>query len=335
MNINTKSRKQILKSVIISLIVVVLLSRPVAGTFAQNMGALALIQEGGGDEFYRAQAWLHHAQDWGYAKPSYWLLGVVDAWQGHTGSAVTKWHRAGIPTANYLAVVRSMLSRGKMREALALLEGIQRQVVLDPSEWVYVGSFFEGIGEYDEALRSYRRALSSEMEEETEIGDSDVYYRIGIILQRQLDPPKPDRALTAFRMAVAADDFHDEWAELGAYLELASLLLHKDPKGALEAAQFAVLLKPEHVIAHTTLGLALYDASGDLEMAEAELYKASLLDPGSVWPWMHLGQVYYGDGDYARSIDAYERALEINHQQFEAKQMIQYIKSLQTPRKED
>jgi len=324
----TSTRRQVLLNVICGLAILLALSRATMGPLAQNVGALALTRGSGRAEFSQAQYWLQCASGWGYVRPSCRLLGIADALQGHAELAMMEWQRAGVPARYALAVVRSMVSRGQVQAALDLLDGVERDAILDLREWVYVGRIYESIGMFDKALESYRMALTCDSPGTTTAGYSDIYYRMGLVFQRYLESPKPNQALAAFRTAVRESDFEDEWAMVGSYIEIAALLRHSDPEGAVEDAQMAVSLKPEHVIAHTTLGLALYAAYGNLEMAERELYAAALIDPGSVWPWVHLGQVYYQAGDYERAIEAYSKALGIVPDQTEAKRMVPYLKSL-------
>lgn len=74
------------------------------------------------------------------------------------------------------------------------------------------------------------------------------------------------------------------------------------------AAYVPQIAEPQHM-----LGLC-YALSGDVPAALAAQEKAALLEPRFFWSWYNLGILYYRQGEFAKSGQAFRKALTISPQ---------------------
>jgi tetratricopeptide (TPR) repeat protein len=144
--------------------------------------------------------------------------------------------------------------------------------------WYYIGRLGENQEQWFEALAAYERALDAE--ELRAVGRSNPLYRMGLIYQLHLEPPRLEDARVAYESALQIDQFNSQ--EQGA----------------------------EWV--HARLGQVYYSLHEDLESAEREMLLALELAPDQRWLYVLAGDLYLQTGQKPKAQDMYERALRIS-----------------------
>lgn len=124
--------------------------------------------------------------------------------------------------------------------------------------------------------------------------DQSVYFRAGI-LYRQMENEKG--ALDVFQRALALDPSHS-----GTRRGLAAALL--DAHRPAEAVSVLRGLLAEDGRDYETLNLLgiAYRDLGELALAEASLLKATMVAPDFIDPYINLGQVFEGQGDFENAL---------------------------------
>ena len=225
---------------------------------------------------------------------------------------VAAWRRAGFNTGDMLALGEQARDDGSYGEARLWYE---RAAQLSPElgdPWYYLGLLFEKQQQWPEALEALEKATASSSFRQ--VHRSSPSYRLGMLYQRQFDPPLLENALAAFKAAMAADDFESsaEAADCSYRLGDVQRLQGADPSIYLPAYQRATELTPRHAWAHARLGEGYYTHEQDAAKAEVELLRAVELAPDAKWFRVMLGDLYRQEGQSARARLEYRQALEID-----------------------
>ena len=182
---------------------------------------------------------------------------------------------ASDPSAMLLEGV--LLSRmGQVDEAMTWYE---RSIWLAPhlsDPWYHVGLLNEGKKQWLTALDAYERAL--DLDHFEQVGRSSPAYRMGLIYQRQLEPPRISDARMTYKAALQADDFRS---------------------------------RKDHAWAHARLGQVSYALEKDAPAAESEIQEALALAPEDKWLHLVLGDLYRDEGQLDRAAKVYQQALDL------------------------
>lgn len=292
---------------------------------ARNLGALFLVRGSAPANLDSAEKWLRRAISLQQSTVSYRMVGKLQQARGDLTGAMQTWRNAGLTTFA-VDVGLQELARTDATEA-SVWEQEVRATISRPAEWQKLGAAFEQRAEYTKAVDAYHQAhlltRSSEVAEGG-VSESELYFSLARIYKGHFNDLS--RAVEAYSMAIEADDFRNHWHRVLSHQELAILLIKDDSKRAVVEAQRAVELMPESFMGHSILGLALYAAYGDLQRGEREIRVAIDLNPQNVWPWMHLGQLYFQAKEYQLAVNAYLEAIKLNPGLKEASDMAVFIR---------
>jgi tetratricopeptide (TPR) repeat protein len=144
--------------------------------------------------------------------------------------------------------------------------------------WYYVGRLRENQEQWFEALAAYERALNAE--DLRAVGRSSPLYRMGLIYQLRLEPPRLEEALVAYEAALQVDQF----------------------TGQEQGAEWV----------HARLGQVYYSLHEDFESAEREMLLALKMAPNQRWLYALAGDLYKQAGQRTQAQDMYEQALRIS-----------------------
>jgi tetratricopeptide (TPR) repeat protein len=87
-----------------------------------------------------------------------------------------------------------------------------------------------------------------------------------------------------------------------------------------------VKLAPDAAALHVDLAW-MAETKGDFKLASVELEQAIKISPTHAGLWAHLGRVDERKGDVGGAVAAYNRALNVDPGQFEAKRRLEVIKA--------
>mmetsp|Transcript_10083 Transcript_10083/g.11784 ORF Transcript_10083/g.11784 Transcript_10083/m.11784 type:complete len:797 (-) Transcript_10083:746-3136(-) len=173
-----------------------------------------------------------------------------------------------------------------------------------------MGSILGLNGRWEEALKSYRRAVALRPEE------SKAFFRIGNALYSLNKYTEArdsyERALQVARIPADARLLPQIHVNLGVALEADGFLM-----GACEHYREAAILNPQHHRALKLLGSALY-ALGELHAAEEALQHAITLRPDYADAQVDLGSALSGLGQKKEAMDAFKSAIELDSNHVEA-----------------
>ncbi len=322
-----KSKLRLLGSIIVAfaLSIVVTQATVVRAILARNIGALHLIDSSAPDHLDRAESWLTYSTDLAKDHSTSRLLGKVQQARGDIAGAVQQWRDVGLASFA-IDVGLQELARANAMDAQIWQQEILA-IISKPTEWQRLGTALERRGDYVQAVDAYQQALTFlalDQAGEEQASLSEIYYSLARIYRTQFDDVPG--AVDAYSAAVKVDDFYSAWHRMLAHQELAILLIKADSERAVVEARRAVELMPKSSMGHSILGLTLYAAYGDLDQAEQEIHLAIELDQQSVWPWMHLGQLYFQAQEYELAVTAYLQAAELNPALSEAHDMVVFIR---------
>lgn len=287
----------------------------------RNIGALYLLHIDSSAYRLKAEQWFQISLVDNLASRTYWLLGVAKWKGGKIDRSVALWRTHGLVNEAIETTLQQIERNPTERQ---LWEDQLTALPLSSTHWMRLGDIYKKLGEYLLAVESYQAALGR-IEQDPTASKADLFYELGNIYQFHLT--EPQKALAAYQSAIASTDFKNRWRHVNTYIQMAALLMGHDNEHALQAAQQAVKAMPENALAHTVLGLAVFAARGDLVTAEQEMATATELEPTSVWPWMHRGQLYFQAQKYELAVEAYEHALTLVPDLAEANNMIVFIRT--------
>lgn len=235
-------------------------------------------------------------------------------------------------SADQLRAANDYLKRGDYGNYIASLREIARVEGDAPDIQYYIGEAYRFQGDYRNALAAYNNAL--------EIDNTFGPAYLGLARARLIQDPNAD-VTPLFDLAEQNDPLFGE-----IYLERANyFLFHKDPEAALKDLSKAADLMPDSAMVQLTYAQA-YLALGDDEKALEYARKANELDitilpaylimgqgyaaekkypeaqaalqtytlyaPNDSRAQILLGQTHYETGDYKRTIQIMDSALELN-----------------------
>lgn len=173
-----------------------------------------------------------------------------------------------------------------------------------PSAYVTLGRVHSALGQNDLSLSEFQRALQLDARNADALqGKAHAYDLAG----RDAD------AEAAYKQAIALrPDYWDGYNSLGLFYDD-----HGKYDEAIAQLQHAIQLTPDNAQVYSNLG-ATYLDSGDpkkIPLAEAALKKSIELGP-SYPTYANLGFLYKARHDYAKAVDASEKALRLNDKNY-------------------
>jgi tetratricopeptide (TPR) repeat protein len=252
-------------------------------------------------------------------------LGLVSAAQGREDEAIAAWQTAGGMMQEFIQRGEQARSAKRYEEALAWYDWAAMVESGQGDPAYYAGLVHEELGQWNEALRAYEQAI--ELGTFSMIGQSSPHYRLGVIYQRRLAPPRLDEALAAYDAAIALGDFNTdaEAADSHYHRGVTYSWEGRDPRLSMREYQRAIDLNPRHKWAYLKLAEALYQANGDIALAERKIERALSLwpaDESRKWPYRFLGDIYKDAGLMERAIAAYREALRLDSDDERVKEIL-------------
>ncbi len=188
-------------------------------------------------------------------------------------SIITAW-REGASPEDFYEIGEQHLNENNLNESL---RWYRRALALDP-EWSdpYFGMGFtnEKLLQWEDAARYYNRPLEINKFRREKI--SDTYLRLGIIYQSEHPGMDISKALEMYNLAIEIDNFSSGKTQGNAYYKRGEIyiLQGRNLSEVIEDFKTAITIYPNHHWAHLKLGSAIYNFSGDIELAEIELLKS-------------------------------------------------------------
>jgi serine/threonine-protein kinase len=208
-----------------------------------------------------------------------------------------------------LHLASALAQSGRVAEALALCERLQREKPDDPSVPYLLGQLLRRQGDiarsnaaYDQAIAGHRKALDR--------GVSSARKELGIVLLRA---GKPKEAVPVFREVVKLSP-----RDATAYNNLGSALHEAgETAAALDAYKQAVALDPQNYLAHYNLGVSLSD-KGDDAGAMLAYRRAIVLNPRHPLSHHNLANLLYDRDDLRGAANHYGQAFTLDPTDHEA-----------------
>jgi tetratricopeptide (TPR) repeat protein len=195
------------------------------------------------------------------------------------------------------AVLQTLKADGRMDDVFALQDRI--------------------VSELSAGLRLRVPVMPGTEGEETQSVEAFEAYTKGLLNFRAETTESLDRAILFFERAVTLDpQYARAHAELGSAYEVKATYFGVSElnERAIASIRRAIELRPRFAHAWRELASPLLALGRDDEAIEA-LELALALDPGDATAYSSLGRVYFiGRGDFARGVEAYEKALTLNPQ---------------------
>jgi tetratricopeptide (TPR) repeat protein len=246
------------------------------------------------------------------ANPSAWRgLGWTYVTAGQYSSAVDAWQHGGFGAVDLISLGEVARSNNDYETALLWYQQAMDVAPELTDPWYYIGLAYVDMEKWKLALEAFQRG--TEKINHKTIGPSSVYYRIGWLAQRHLDPPDINQAQSAYEMALAIDDFSSSEERTQVHFSLGEVLHQVGREAeALQEYEWVVKHQPDHYWAHIQLGVLYWQFERDLAQAERVLFRAMRLNPQKKWAYRWMGAVYQQSGRRELAIEMYFRVLEID-----------------------
>ena len=202
------------------------------------------------------------------------------------------------PQSEKLELLLNLYNQSKFNETLDFakmeLENFPKSVIL----FNIIGSVYASLGDLDEAIKSYKNALSINR------NAIEVLNNMGLALKEK---GKLNQAIDIYKKVLEINPhFCEAYSNMGIALKESGRL-----DDAIDAYNKALLINPQFPKAYNNLGLALKE-SGRLDDAIIAYNKALSIDPQLTEAYNNLGLALKEDGMLKDAIDAYNKALLIN-----------------------
>jgi tetratricopeptide (TPR) repeat protein len=225
---------------------------------------------------------------------------------------LARWREAGVKPQDFVQAGELARRAERYNEALAWYGWGESLSPGHGDLWYYKGRVYEYQQKWPQALAAYERAIK--LDQFRQAPQSSPYYRVGMIYQWRLETPRIEDAMSAYEMAIEAGDFASDWEAADSHYRRSEILRgqNKDASLYISDLRRAIEYYPRHSGAHASLGLALYDTSGDLEAAQVELQRALELAPNNERVYYWLGEVYRREELWDQARAMYQKSLQIN-----------------------
>jgi tetratricopeptide (TPR) repeat protein len=239
-------------------------------------------------------------------------LGFALAAQGREDEAIAAWQAVEGIAWEFVWQGGQAWIAGQYQDALTWYK---RAVRIEPGlgdAWYYMGLTYGRLEQWEEALTAYQRGLDLPL---SEIGQSDVYYRVGWVQFRKIEASDPMTALAAFDAAIALDQFSREVGVVEAHLQRAAVLhvLDRDAE-ALSEYEWVIERQPEDYWAYVNAAALYWQLERDVERVESMLMAAIALRPDYDVAYLRLALLYLNLGKKAEAIEVYRQVLSFDPQ---------------------
>lgn len=211
---------------------------------------------------------------------------------GRFDNAKSAWKKLTQPTIVLLDKGQTWLGLKIPTQAIPWFRGI---TLIDPDlsdGWYYLAQSYIQHGQADKALLNLRQALDSPRI--GELGKSEIYFLLGYTYQYVAQPPQLAEALHAYQKALEIQDFSNSHQIAETHFRICDALWASgaNPYNYAKACQQAIGLNPKHLLARFLLGIAIYNQSHDVVLAEKEFQTAFNIEP-SPWGLVMLAHYVY------------------------------------------
>ena len=191
----------------------------------------------------------------------------------------------------------ALYQANRLPEAQAALEAWCAHRPDDAEAWSTLGIIHGTQGQWDQAERCCRKAISADP------GFSEAHVNLGVVLEAR---GQLDAAVASYKEALRLNP------QAQIHLNLGIALISQGKRvEAIGHFRAAAVLKPDYAEAHLNLGVAL-EAEGELTEAEACYREALRLDPASSEARFNLGNVLRSQERRPEAVDAYQEAIRLN-----------------------
>lgn len=201
------------------------------------------------------------------------------------------------PAQDQLQALIKLHAQGQLQQALQLSELLGQQF---PESYILFniqGSVLKGLGQLDEAIYAYEKALSIKPDHATSS------YNMGNALQKK---GQHEEAIKAYNKAIKLNpDFVEAYNNMGNAFQAQGKL-----EDAVNACSKALAINPNHAQAYNSLGNALKE-QGSLEEAIEAYNKALAIKPDHAEAYHNIGNVLQAQGKLEKAIEAYNKSMVI------------------------
>lgn len=178
--------------------------------------------------------------------------------------------------------------------------------------WYNIGFIYEKLESWDKVVKAYEYGLSLSL---VEIGESDIYYRLGKVLYEKIAQPDPDAALKFLDTAIDQDWFVMQSHAVEAHMLRARIL--RDFKRELEALhdyEWVIAQQPDHYWAYVSAGTLYWQSYENAVRAESLLMTAITILPERPEAYLRLGRLYQDVGRLTEAIKLFEQVIDFDPQ---------------------
>lgn len=235
---------------------------------------------------------LHSTNFKPYNNHSAWRgIGWVYSARDLEALAINAWQHTDDVFAEMLLWGQLAQSQGSYEEALTWYAKAAALNEMSLEPWYDSGLVYEEMQAWQSAVTAYKHGLSLDPNEI--VGKSDLSFRIGRILSRELTPPDLLGARIHFDTAIAHDDFKKTSYRVETYfLDADAARLLGNSTQALLGYEKVLIVDPENYWAHAYIGVLYWQTQQELQSAETHLSMAIEIAPEQRWAYEQLLLVY-------------------------------------------
>lgn len=210
--------------------------------------------------------------------------------------------------------------QGDWEKAISAYQEAAQRSPDDREIWYELGEARFARQEWDLALQTYERGLEASG---SQVGLSNLYYRVGHIRQYSLMPRDFDGAWASYELALELDDYPvDRWMRADTYYQEGVLLARRGEwEQALSHYQEALGLNPKHYWAYLMSASGLWQL-GKMGEAKDMAQLSVSLDPDKKNGYRLLGDFYSAEGDISKATAMYTKVLELDPKDEDAREAL-------------
>ena len=245
----------------------------------------------------------------------YLELGFGYEEEGDLRKAIASWERIELSLIDFIEAGKRKLEIGNFDSAITWFQTAVLSFPQTADANYELGMAYQKGQHWAHAILAYDMALAQGAFQNVHLGD--VYYQKGLIYQSAPEFTDIAQAFAMYDAALETGAFSSAFIHANGYYKRGEIYLWMNDhlEEAISDFQQAITLYPMHYLAHLRLGYTMYQASGDVQQAEAEILRAIELWPNlnqKEWPYRVLGEIYEAADWTDKAIAAYQEALNIN-----------------------